>query len=89
LEDVTKPLAPTIQVVLNKTAFLPFSAGSRNCVGKNMAMNEMRAVVSSIVQRFDMGVAPGYDLDGWEDSLSDAFGMIKNRPLYVILTERV
>jgi hypothetical protein len=54
-----------------------------------MAMNEMRAVVSSIVQRFDMKVAPGYDLDGWEGSLSDAFGMVKKMPLSVILTERV
>jgi cytochrome P450 len=89
LEDVTKPLAPTIQVVLNKTAFLPFSAGSRNCVGRNVGMNEMRAVTPSIVQRFDMKVAPGYDLDGWEDSLSDAFSMFKNSPLPVILTERV
>ena len=36
----------------NEHAFLPFSHGPLNCVGKNLAMHEMRIVVAGLVQRF-------------------------------------
>lgn len=32
--------------------YIPFSAGNRNCIGQNFAMNEMKVVVSTIVSRF-------------------------------------
>ena len=33
-------------------AYIPFSAGYRNCIGQNFALNEEKAVVASIVNRF-------------------------------------
>ncbi|XP_046382677.1 cytochrome P450 4C1-like isoform X2 [Ischnura elegans] len=33
-------------------AFVPFSAGSRNCIGQKFAMQEAKTVVASIVQNF-------------------------------------
>lgn len=72
-------------MVTNITAFIPFSTGPRNCPGKNLAMMEMRVVVSYIVQRFDMKVANGYDLNEWEGSLSDYFILTKGE-LPVVLT---
>ncbi|KAF9976212.1 hypothetical protein BGZ73_008994 [Actinomortierella ambigua] len=39
--------------------FYPFSAGTRNCVGKNFAMMEMRLVLSAIVATYDMEFIPG------------------------------
>ena len=36
--------------------FMNFSAGTRSCVGKQLAMNEMRVVLSVIVTGFDIEV---------------------------------
>ena len=32
--------------------YIPFSAGHRNCIGQNFAMNEMRVVVGTILKQF-------------------------------------
>lgn len=39
-------------------AFYPFSMGSRNCVGKNFAIMEMRLVLSTLIKRFDLTPIP-------------------------------
>lgn len=87
VQDPTKPHNRKTEVVVNESAFIPFSSGPRICAGKHMAINEMRIVASYIVQKFDMKAAPGYDLDKWEDSLEDFFIMRKGH-LPVVLTER-
>ena len=35
-------------------AYIPFSAGYRNCIGQNFAMNEEKMVIASIVNRFQI-----------------------------------
>jgi cytochrome P450 len=42
------------ELVLNRTAFLPFSIGSYSCVGKSLAYMEMRSVVGRVVNEFDI-----------------------------------
>lgn len=42
-------------------AFVPFSAGSRNCIGQKFAMLEMKSVVSKILRNFEVTVAPSYE----------------------------
>lgn len=39
-------------------AFLGFSAGPRKCIGKNLAMIEIKVIFTLLLQRFDMSVLP-------------------------------
>jgi cytochrome P450 len=87
LHDVTKPVEEGVDVVTDTAAFIPFSTGPRNCPGRNLGLMELRTVVSYIVQRFDMEVAEGYELDRWEGRLKDSFIMAKGA-LPVVLTPR-
>ncbi|KAF9293927.1 hypothetical protein BGZ74_011493 [Mortierella antarctica] len=38
--------------------FYPFSAGTRNCVGKNFAMMEMRLILWTLILTYDIGLVP-------------------------------
>ncbi|KAK6823491.1 cytochrome P450 [Apiospora arundinis] len=48
----------------NKAAFKPFSAGPRDCIGKNLAYAEMRLVVARLLWNFDISALPRQD--NWE-----------------------
>ncbi|KAI0643598.1 high nitrogen upregulated cytochrome P450 monooxygenase 2, partial [Trametes meyenii] len=71
----------------NAAAFVPFSFGPNNCVGKGLALQEMRMLVAQLVQRFEMRFADGWDPSSYEDGLEDWF-TIQKPPLRVVLTPR-
>ena len=37
-------------------AYIPFSAGSRNCIGQNFALNEMKIVIALLVKQFRLSL---------------------------------
>lgn len=40
-------------------AYIPFSAGSRGCIGRSLAMREMMLIAATLLLRFDFRVAEG------------------------------
>lgn len=41
-------------------AYIPFGIGSRTCAGQNLAMIELKVIVSMILSRFTFSLSPGY-----------------------------
>ncbi|KAG6885534.1 hypothetical protein C0993_000319 [Termitomyces sp. T159_Od127] len=75
-------------VVHNKNAFIPFSYGPADCIGKRFAWNQLRAVTVAILQRFTLKFDPGYDKATWERDMRDYF-ITQRPPLCLILTPRM
>ncbi|RPD68207.1 high nitrogen upregulated cytochrome P450 monooxygenase 2 [Lentinus tigrinus ALCF2SS1-7] len=70
----------------NDSAFLAFSHGPMNCVGKGLGMQEMRTVVTAIMQRYEMRLREGWDAGGYEAEYRDYF--VSTRPEVPVLLER-
>ncbi|OKL55488.1 hypothetical protein UA08_09188 [Talaromyces atroroseus] len=54
------------ELILNRTGFFPFSLGHYNCVGKTVAMMELRSVVARTVKDYDISFPAGVKFDGKE-----------------------
>ncbi|KAM0302816.1 hypothetical protein ACHAO8_011552 [Botrytis cinerea] len=52
----------------NRDVLQPFSFGPRNCIGKNLAYNEMRVILARIIWKFDLELCP--ESQGWSDQKS-------------------
>lgn len=59
--------------VLDRSAFVPFSMGPANCVGKPLAMVELRAVISLLIMHFDIEFDDNFDPTTWIESLKDHY----------------
>ncbi|RPD68719.1 cytochrome P450 [Lentinus tigrinus ALCF2SS1-7] len=52
--------------VHKEDAWMPFAHGPMNCVGKNLALLEIRMVVCALMQRFEMRLLEGWDAGEYE-----------------------
>jgi cytochrome P450 len=73
--------------VVNQNAFIPFSTGPANCIGKNVAMLEMRMVLAYAIQTFKISFVEGYNPARWEAELRDHF-VFEKGSLPVVITTR-
>ncbi|RKF80347.1 Cytochrome P450 monooxygenase aclL [Golovinomyces cichoracearum] len=62
----------------------PFSQGPRNCIGKNLAMNEMRMIIAHVLWNFDMELGP--NVMDWKDQR--IYALWEKKPLHVKLYPR-
>jgi Cytochrome P450 len=57
-------------------------AGPTGCVGKNLALMELRVVTAAIVRHFTAELAPGWDHAQWLRDMTDRYGLVKgNMPV--------
>lgn len=60
-------------MVRNRKAFMPFSQGRYSCVGKNLAMAELRYVTAMLISKYHIGFAQGEDGSKVEGEMRDQF----------------
>ncbi|KAK2043658.1 cytochrome P450 [Colletotrichum somersetense] len=68
----------------NRGALQPFSVGPRSCIGRNLALAEIRVILARIIWSFDMRIAD--DSRDWIDQ--ELYGFWKKGPLHVFLAPR-
>ncbi|KAL2200155.1 cytochrome P450 monooxygenase-like protein [Corynascus similis CBS 632.67] len=75
------------ELIRDKSVYIPFNSGPYACVGKRLAMLELRRVVGEILWRYDVTIAPGQTKEAFLDGKQDTFTTV-SAPLPVIFTER-
>lgn len=71
----------------NVNAFIPFSFGPSNCVGKNLAQQEMRMTMTYLTQKVIFHFATGYDSTTYEETIEDQF-VVKVPEVPVVVEKR-
>ncbi|KAJ3551196.1 hypothetical protein NM688_g4850 [Phlebia brevispora] len=82
----TGDIIPKEQIKTTGAALIPFSVGPQSCVGKSLAMMEIRATLCALVQKFEMRAAEGFRMESWEENLEDIF-VTKRGPLLIRVKE--
>ncbi|KAK4618147.1 Cytochrome P450 monooxygenase lcsK [Fulvia fulva] len=72
-------------MVKHKKCFTPFLLGQHSCIGRNLAMQEMRTLTAQLLLRYDVAFAPGEDGSRLEHDSKDHFTM-SLAPLELVFT---
>ncbi|KAJ0418761.1 benzoate 4-monooxygenase cytochrome P450 [Aspergillus carlsbadensis] len=63
-------------LIHDSSVFIPFSAGAYSCVGKQLALMELRWVLTTVVNQFHMEFLPGFDEQAFIDGSEDTFTLV-------------
>ncbi|KAJ5681310.1 benzoate 4-monooxygenase cytochrome P450 [Penicillium maclennaniae] len=74
-------------LVKNPEAFAPFLLGPYNCLGKSLALMQVRHVLVELIRRYEIVLAPGADPEKYWRMRTDGFVM-GLAPLELAFTER-
>lgn len=89
LEFIPERWSSRPELVRDRAAFAPFFQGRFGCVGRNLALMELRAVTAALLGRFDLDFAPGTGRgERVEGDVGDRFTAAVGR-LELVFTERV
>ncbi|KAE8137385.1 cytochrome P450 monooxygenase [Aspergillus pseudotamarii] len=75
------------ELVKDRSAFIPFSSGPYACVGKRLALMELRCVVAMILHDYDIALAPGQSAKAFWEGQLDTFTLVAPS-LQLIFTKR-
>ncbi|KAH8682042.1 cytochrome P450 monooxygenase-like protein [Xylariales sp. PMI_506] len=75
------------ELILNKDAFFPFSMGKFSCIGKQLALNELRVVIAKVLLEFDVKFAEGETGKALLEDSKDVF-TLNNARLELCFTKR-
>ncbi|KAJ5758202.1 Cytochrome P450 [Penicillium nucicola] len=75
------------ELVKDPSVFIPFYTGPYSCVGKQLALMELRRVTAKIVTRYDVSFAEGQSEMDYLDGFRDAFTTVP-ASLKVVFTKR-
>ncbi|KAH7133887.1 cytochrome P450 [Dactylonectria macrodidyma] len=70
----------------NLGAFIPFSQGVYACVGRHLALMEIRIFLVKSLRHYDFRIAPGFDKKGYIDN-TESYLTLTKEPLPVIITK--
>ncbi|KAM3077399.1 hypothetical protein ACMFMG_006746 [Clarireedia jacksonii] len=59
------------ELLKDKRAFIPFGYGVHSCVGKTLALHELRLVLASIARNFDLHLGPSHNEDLYNSQWRD------------------
>ncbi|TBU25227.1 high nitrogen upregulated cytochrome P450 monooxygenase 2 [Dichomitus squalens] len=71
----------------NDMAFMPFSYGPMNCVGKNLALAEIRMVACALIRQFEFRLQDGWEAGEYRKGFRD-YGIATRPKLPVLITRR-
>ncbi|KAK7037631.1 hypothetical protein VNI00_010847 [Paramarasmius palmivorus] len=89
-DESLSPSTPSIYSppqILDYEAYIPFSYGPANCVGKNLARREMMMVISLLMQKFEFRFKEGFEWQSWPDRIEDYFVALRG-PLEIEVRAR-
>ncbi|KAL3471262.1 cytochrome P450 [Aspergillus californicus] len=75
------------ELIKEKDAFAPFSTGPFGCIGKNLALMEIRLLTAILVTRFEVALAPGED--GGQLLNSFDYFTVGLKPCHLVFRKRV
>ncbi|KAL5339970.1 cytochrome P450 [Aspergillus crustosus] len=69
------------EMVRNRAAFTPFGTGSKSCIGRALAMNDLMLVTAHIVYNYTMEFPDGETgesvIDDWSDNFTSTLGRLR------------
>ncbi|KAF8824312.1 hypothetical protein HHX47_DHR8000334 [Lentinula edodes] len=83
-DTIDEPLSLPALVLETSFALI---AGPTACAGKSLALMEMRAVLSTVLSKFELAFADGWNPAEWEHNLKD-FYTLRGGPLPIVLVPR-